>query len=280
MSVQRRTILLAALGAAMAAAGGAWWSMGPYAQLRQNVRRALLIAGAGSMLELNRALAKAFSLSHPQLDIIVEQGGSLPGLIALKRGAIDIAAMSRELSDVEDQALTRSFLIAKNEIAIAVHPESPLRALSSAQIRQIFSGQIKQWRDVSTMRGPIHLISRKKGSSSRQFMQDVVLGGEEIGLIAEEVETAAAVAERIGGDRFAVGFIALKDRNATPLNYLAIDDVPPTRETVLSGRYPFTQPLYLVIHGTDNALAGAFIDYALSPAGQEIVNQQKLIAVA
>jgi len=280
MSINRRTMLLAAIGAAMAAASGVWWTLGPYAQRRQVVRSALLIAGASTMLNLNRALANAFSEQHPQVDIIVEQGGSLPGLIALKRGAIDIAAMSRELSDSEDQALTRSFLIAKNEIAIAVHPDSPIHALGSKQIRQIFSGEIRQWRDVGAMQGPIHLISRKKGSSSRNFMQDIVLNGDEISLAAFEVDTAPAVAERIQRDPLAVGFIALKDRDSTPLHYLDIDGVSPTRETVLSGRYPFSQPLYLVIQGTANPLARAFIDYALSSAGQKIVLAQKLISVS
>ncbi|HEY6896305.1 MAG TPA: phosphate ABC transporter substrate-binding protein [Rhodocyclaceae bacterium] len=277
MDPRRRGLLLGLGGLGAAAAGGAWWAFGT---ARDNARPALLIAGASAMLKLNQALAQGYAKLNSKLDIVVEQGGSLPGLIALKRGAIDIAAMSRDLEDAEDDALTRSYLVAKNEIAIAVHPDSPLRNLSRAQVRAVFAGEIRNWNTLGGPSGEIRVISRKPDSSSRLFVQEVVLAGDDIRLDAHEADSAADAARLIAADPHAIGFIGLKDRDATPLNYLAVDGVAPVRTTVLSGRYPFSQPLHLVLYGEANRDSRAFVEFAMSSAGQAIVAAQHLIPVA
>jgi phosphate transport system substrate-binding protein len=277
VDAKRRNLLLGFGGLGIAAAGGAWWAFGSE---RKNARPALLIAGASAMLKLNQALAQGYAKLNNKLDVVVEQGGSLPGLIALKRGAIDIAAMSRDLEDAEDDALTRSYLVAKNEIAIAAHPGSPLRNLSRAQVRAVFSGEIRNWSAVGGPDGEIRVISRKPDSSSRLFMQEVVLAGDDIRLDAREADSAADATRLIAADPQAIGFIGLKDRDATRLNYLAVDGVAPNRTTVLSGRYPFSQPLHLVLYGEANRESRAFVEFATSAAGQAIVAAQHLIPAA
>lgn len=278
MHLPRRTLLaaLGTLGIAASATGWWWLNQRPHTALRAT----LLVAGANAMLDLNRALASEFAHAHARVDVAVEQGGSLAGLIAVQRGAIDVAAMSRELSEVEDSPRTRSYLVAKNDIAIAVHPESPLRNLTAAQVRAIFTGEVTDWQAVGGPRASIRVVSRAKGSSSRQFMQDLALQGEDFTLQALEVDSAKEMVQEIAADPLAIGYVALKDRNSTPIGYLTIDDVPATRATVLSGRYRYTQPLYLVVYGDVSPTAQAFLDFALGPQGQAIVAQQHLFPVA
>jgi phosphate transport system substrate-binding protein len=278
MRLQRRLLLasLGTLGIAASATGWWWRHQRPHAALRAS----LLVAGANAMLDLNRALATEFARTRPMVDVAVEQGGSLAGLIALQRGAIDVAAMSRELSEAEDSPRTRSYLVAKNDIAIAVHPQSPLRNLSAEQVRAIFMGEITEWQTVGGPAAPIRVVSRAPGSSSRQFLQELVLQGEDFTLQALEVGSAKEMAKEIAADPLAIGYVALKDRDATPLTYLSIDGVPATRTTVLSARYRFTQPLYLVVYGDVGPTAQAFIDFALGAEGQAIVASQHLFPVA
>lgn len=278
MRTQRRILLasLGTLGIAASATGWWWLRQRPHAALRAS----LLIAGANTMLDLNRALTQEFTRNHPMVDVAVEQGGSLAGLIAVQRGAIDVAAMSRELSEAEDSPRTRSYLVAKNDIAIAVHPQSPLRNLSAQQVRAILMGEITEWQAVGGPPGAIRVVSRAPGSSSRQFLQELVLQGEDFTLQALEVESAKEMAKEIAADPLAIGYVALKDRDATPLNYLSIDGVPATRTTVLSGRYRFTQPLFFVVYGDASPTAQAFVQFALSPRGQAIVAEQHLFPVA
>lgn len=279
----RRRVIGVTAGAAVVTASGLGWYANSYLSRGPGQSASLLVAGASTMLKLNRALAKAYSAHHPNIDIVVDQGGSLSGLIALKRGAIDIAAMSRDLSSSEDDWSTQSRLVAKNEIAFAVHPDSPLRNITRAQLKAIYSGEVSRWSQVGGPDAPIHIFSRKKPSTSRKFVEEIVLGGLDIRLDAIELESAKIMAEKIREDHLAVGFIALKDRTESPgqpLRYLEVDGVKPERITVLSGRYPFTQPLYLVLHGRATEPARRFVDFALAPEGQRIVVAQSLVAVA
>ena len=276
--MQRRALLasLGTLGLVASTAG--WWWLGRRPQA--TLRSALLVAGANAMLDLNRALSEQFVRTHPLVDVAVEQGGSLAGLIAVQRGAIDVAAMSRNLSEPEDSPRTRSYLVAKNDIAIALHPQSPLRNLSAEQVRAIFMGEITNWQAVGGPRANIRVVSRAPGSSSRQFLQELVLNGEDFTLNALEVASAHDMTKEIAADPLAIGYVALKDRDATPLNYVSINGVPATRTTVLSGRYRFTQPLFLVVYGDASPTAQAFVQFALSPQGQAIVAEQHLFPVA
>ncbi len=276
MNFSRRRLLWGVPVLVGAVATALWW------RERQKILRvspSLLIAGASTMLALNRALLDAFAKQHPEIQTVLESGGSLAGLIALKRGAIDVAAMSRELQDEEDSARVHAFLIAKNEISIAVHPSSPLKNLSRAQISDVFSGKISNWQLLGGANAPIRVMSRNEGSSSRKFLQDVVLAGEDIALTAQSFESAAQLAQAVAADANAIGYVALKDRTAAAVKYLSVDDVPANRSTVLSGRYPLSQPLYLGLYGDDNPAARSFVAFARSPQGQAIVAAAQLIPV-
>ena len=71
---------------------------------------------------------------------VVERGGSLPACIAARRGAIDLAAMTRPLSDSEDDAGARQYLVARDRIGVIVHRTLPVAGLTQAQVRGLFAG--------------------------------------------------------------------------------------------------------------------------------------------
>ncbi|OOG43052.1 phosphate ABC transporter substrate-binding protein [Polaromonas sp. A23] len=275
MSRRAALLALAATGVVVGGAAIGWRRLH-----RPAPRKELLIAGASAMVGLNEALAKEFSRLHPDVDIVVDKGGSLPALLALKRGAIDLAAMSRDLTVLEDDLRVRNFMIARNEISILVNKALPLKALSSQQVRSVFAGEVTNWKQVGGPDAAVHVISRTDGSSSRLFIEDVVLDGRDIVPTAQEMQTHQEVAQRVAADPLAIGFIALNyqhDVTAT-VKYLEIDGVAASRETILSGRYPFMESFYLV--GTrKEGPAHDFIAFALSPAGQKIVAQRFFIPI-
>jgi phosphate transport system substrate-binding protein len=247
---------------------------------RQKLRTSLLIGGSGTMLELNKALAEGFAKSHPLVDVVVEGGGSQAGLIAVKRGAIDLAAMSRDLSAAEDDPATRGYLVAKDSLVIVVNQNLGVKGLTGKEVRGLFAGEIANWSELGGPDGAVALVSRKFGSTSRQFVEDKILGGEEIAPRAVEAPSAKALLEQVAAGPLAVGYLALKDAEEVPgVAYLEIDGVPPTRPAILSGRYPYSRGLYLVAHGTDAPVTGEFIAFARGSAGQRIVEQQQLVPV-
>lgn len=277
--MKRRNFLGAAcaslLGNSIAHAGVFPWSFSVKAE-----RTPLLIAGSPTMFNLNLALVAAFSTQHPLVDAVVEKGGSLPALIALKRGALDVAALERDLSVAEDDLLTRNFLIARNNIAIIVNARSPLSSLSREQVRALLTGAITNWKQLGGPDATVRLISRTRGSTSRQFVEEVVLGGDDIAVNARDVETSRQLSEQVAADPYAVGYLSLKDRNdVSGIVQLGVDGVIATRESVLSGRYPYTQSLHMVLYGERHPVAAEFVAFARSAAGQKIVAQQGLVPV-
>lgn len=259
----------------LASSAALWWNLH-----RAPARPSVLIAGSGAMLSLNQALLKAFAQQHPELDGVVESGGSMPGLIAVKRGAIDIAAMSRDLSVIEDDPLTRSYLIAKSDITIVVNPDSPLNTLNQQQVRALFSGEISNWKAVGGPDAPVRLVSRKADSSARQLMEEMVLAGNDISPEAIEVPSPETLTQWVQHDKWAIGYLLLNEtKTGSSLKTLAIDGVIPNHNTIFSGRYPFTQSLYWVLYGESSPMAQQLLAFALSPSGQSIVTQNHLTAV-
>lgn len=275
--MNRRRWLAAA--AAMVAANAHGISL-PWRMSVKAKRKVLLIAGTSLMQKLNQALAQEFLSHRRNIDIVVEKGGSLPALIALKRGAIDIAAVDRDLAAEEDDLRTRACLIARGSVGFVVHPQSPVKALSNSQLRALFLGRVGNWKQVGGPDAPVHLISRTSGSKTRAFVEDVVLAGEDIGSTAWEAATAGEMAERVAADPYAIGYLALQDKqDAMKFSYVAVDGVEATTATILSGRYPYTQSLYLVTQAIKEGLAAEFVAFAQSRAGQDIVRRLNFIPV-
>ncbi len=276
MMPRRRDMLLGAGAVAAAAAGGSWWL---YRKNTLTVPQSLLVAGSNSMHPLNKALAERFARLQPKVAMVVQAGGSLAGLLALKRGTIDVAAMSRDLTEEEDTPNARAHLVGINEISIVVHPASPVVGINSAQLKAIFTGQITNWRALGGPNATIDVVSRLDGSNALHYMEDEVLDGDEVAVTARTLAKAEEVGEAIAADRNAIGFLAMSEQVKAPVRRLAIDGVLPERATILSGRYPLTQPEYLVLYGKASKPAIDFVDFALSPAGQAVVKKLGFTAV-
>ena len=281
--MNRRAFLLtlAASASGVAAAGSSFDLMGFRLPLTaKNTRKSLLIGGAGAMFGLNQALAAQFSETHPLVDVVVEKGGSLPGLIAVKRGAIDLAAMARELSVSEDEPGMRNFLIARSSVTIVVNKTLPIKNLAQQQIRGLLTGGIRNWKDVGGPDAPVNVVSRMRGSTTRQFIEEVVLDGEDIITGAKEMASTKLQAEAIAADPHAIGYVASKDdAGKADIAALSVDGVEASRATVLSDRYPYTHSFYLLLYGDRAGLARDFVVFARSAAGQKIVAQQGLLPV-
>ena len=278
IKLSRRQALVLATTTSLTTAAQAMPRLDFWPFSRRVAREPLLIAGSGTMGELNTALATAFVKANPHVDVVVERGGSLSALIALKRGSVDVAAMSRDLRDVDDQKDVRNYLVARNAVAVVVHAKSPLRNLSSAQLRAVFDGTLRHWGALGGPNLPLQVVTRKRGTPARQFVEEAVLGGGEIAAGTLEMDTPEMVVQAVQSNPAAVGFLLRKDlQGASQLRLLDVDGVPATRETILSGRYPLTQSLYYVVMGGPDTLAQRFVAFACGAQGQAIADAQHLV---
>ncbi|MCS0580469.1 substrate-binding domain-containing protein [Massilia pinisoli] len=244
------------------------------------VQESLLVAGAAAMVPLARALAQAFVRGRAGVSIVIERGGSLPAYIAASRAAIDVAAMTRALSDTEDDAGARQYLIARDDIGIVVNPGLALGGLTRAQVRAAFAGEIANWRALGGPDAPLTVYVHARSATARRSAEHLLLGGGALALDARECADDAALAAAVAADPTAIGYLPGHARaGATGVALLAVDGVEATRATVLSGRYPFTHSFHLLLHGAPGRTRAEFVRFARSPAGQAIVERLGLVAV-
>lgn len=275
----KRRYLAGGLAAALAgmAAYPAWqWVQVRRAPARHN---ALLIGGSSAMYELNLALGKEFEKRYG-VKVIVERGGSLPGLLAVKRHAIDIAAMARDLEGAEAEAQAHNHLIARDAIAVVVNARNPVRQLRQQLVHDILTGKIDNWKTVGGTDGPIEVLLRPRESSTSRYVSEIVLAGADPSLQTHFKKTRDELLAAIRQNPHAIGCVATDDGGLpADIVSLEIDAVPITRETLLSGRYPYKRSLYLMTYGVARQQALDFIALAESSEGQAIVNTAGFVPV-
>ncbi len=258
---------LGVLGAATGAATGA------------PARQSVLIGGAGAMLALNQAWARAFRLTEPATDMVIDTGGSLPAYIAASRAAIDLAAMTRSLTEAEDTPEAHQFLVAKDALSIVVHASSVLTSLPCRQVRALFTGEADNWRQLDGPAQAVQVYAPPRASVARSFAEEFLLDGADFTPGAGEPGADAAVLAALAADPAGVACVAARSALPPGVVRLRVEQVPLTPATILSGRYPYTHAFYLMLYGAREGARARFLDFARSPAGQAIVSAHGMHAV-
>lgn len=238
-------------------------------------KSSVLIAGSTTVLPYSKELAAAFMAANPDVEVIYDGGGTTAGLIALQRGAVDIAAMSRDIRRAEDSWHIKNVMIGKDAIAIAVAPENPIRALSRAQVRGILEGKLTNWSAVGGPDAAIEIIQRKAGSTTRKGLEEMVLDHGEVPRQAMTVESARDMVAAIAARPHAIGYLAMKDLLPGVIG-VDIDGIPLNRPTLYSGRYPYTRSLYYVTGVAPNETVRRFLAFVRSPDGQDVIENEIL----
>jgi phosphate transport system substrate-binding protein len=256
----------------------------------------LQIKGSDTMVNLGQAWAEAFNALHPEANIAVTGGGSGTGIAALFSRTCDIAESSRSLAEKEiAQAKTSGLsiqeeIVALDGIVVVIHPSNPIDRLTMGQLREIFLGNIRNWKVLGGPDRPIVLLSREVNSGTHIFFKEHVLrkgkskGPEEFSPRALMMPSSYAIAEEVAGNENAVGYYGLgyiSPRQRTVS--VAADEkspfIAPTIETIRTGTYPISRPLFLFAAAPLKGLVKSFFDFALSKEGQEIVVRTDFVPI-
>jgi phosphate transport system substrate-binding protein len=222
-------------------------------------------------------LSQDFNQKHPEANMEVQGGGSTAGLQAVINGIADIGTCSRSLKK-EETGFT-PIVIARDGLAIVVHPTNPIAGLTKIQIREIFSGRITNWKDVGGESLEIRLISREEGSGTREAFTNLVMGKSRVSRKALTQESNGSVKELVKHDPSAIGYMSL-GLIAGELKAIQVDGVPATGEDVRSGKYPLVRPFLFVLRGNPKPATQAFIDFVLSPEGQRMLAKEGLVGAS
>lgn len=232
----------------------------------------LRIVGSTAMAPLVAELATAFHETAPTIHVEVIGLGTSSGLRSLRGGKAD-AAMASWL--FPEAAGWRTIAIARDGVAVIVHPENSVEELGFLQLRDLFAGRVTEWAIVGGQPGlrEVQPVSREEGSGTRAAFETLVMDGERVTPAAIVAPSSQAVIEYVAGHRAAIGYVSV-GYVSPAVKALRIEGEWPTSETITQGRYPLSYELWLVTAEPPSAPIQSFLNFALSPTGQQIVGQR------
>ncbi len=264
---------------------------------RQSGKNAITLAGSTSVEPFAERLAELYlaklkatsrrpqasssSQEDARLEINVQGGGSSAGIQAVSNGICDIGMSSRQLTAAEKGL--NEIPIAVDGIVIIVNRANPVQGLTIEQARDVFAGRVKNWRELGGPKRPITVISREDGSGTRSSFEEKVMTGaakqpEPVAADALVQDSNGAVREIVADDPDAVGYISfgLVDERVHPLS---LDSVAPSEPSIRLGTYPVTRQFLFLTRHEPTGRTREFIDYVLSPEGQQVLVQEGLVQV-
>ncbi len=237
------------------------------------------INGSTTVLPISQILAEGYMDEYPNVNVSISGGGSGNGIRALVDGTTDIAQSSRWIrqSEVENAVdnghFPVPFAIALDAIIPVVHPDNPVDNLSLDQLKAIYEGKIRNWKDVGGEDRSIAIISRDSDSGTYVVWNDIVLKGARPSPRAQLLASNGAITQEVSGNRNAIGYIGIGYLNEN-LKAVSLDGVAPTYDNAQSGDFPVSRTLWFFTDDWPKGEILRFINFALHPEkGQKLVGE-------
>ncbi len=237
----------------------------------------LTIAGSTSVQPFSEVLADKFMEAHPGVQVNIQGGGSSQGVTAAISGAADIGSASRNLKDEEKAENLVETVLAYDGIALVVHPSNQVGALTKDEVKNIYLGNITNWKEVGGADAKISVVCREAGSGTRGAFEEIVMGDDDISNHVIIQNSNGAVRTTVESDSNSIGFISLSIVN-DQVKAVNIDEVTPSVENVKNGSYKISRPFLYITKTNPEGLSKAFIEFALSDEGQAIVVEEGAIS--
>ncbi|MDX2001642.1 MAG: phosphate ABC transporter substrate-binding protein [Chitinophagales bacterium] len=245
------------------------------------------VKGSDTEVNLALALAEKFMENNAAASIAVTGGGSGVGIAALVNGKTHIANSSRPMKKDEIEHAKKSgvnpypIIFAVDGLGIIVHPSNPVDSINFEQLSGIFRGEITNWKQLGGKDMPISTYGRQSNSGTFVFFRDFVVKGD-YSTNVKAMNGTSQIVEAIKTDQAGIGYVgvghmmkdgkmkegmkALKVKNDSLNTYIT-----PSTETIISGNYPLTRPLFQITNGKPQGTILKFIQFELSPEGQKMV---------
>jgi phosphate transport system substrate-binding protein len=229
----------------------------------------IVITGASSMVPLSTEAANRFMKDHPGTIINVSAGGSYRGLADVMSGAAtignsDVAASPDQEGALED---TRVAVVGIAVVANAGSFNAAVSSLSLAQLRAIFAGRIRNWKELGGGDQTISVLHRELDSGTRAVFSKLIMNGQEV-VAGKELRGSGAIQTALRQTHGAISYLALSHL-LPQFKALAIDGVAPSSGTIIVGRYPLWAYEHMYVKRPRSAAVGQFLGFALSPGIQD-----------
>lgn len=239
----------------------------------------LVIKGSTTVLPIAQKIVEAYMKDNPDVKISLSGGGSGDGIKAIIDGTTDIANSSRFIKDkevalaVEKGAYPVPFAVAYDCIVPVVHSSNTVQNLTLTQLKDIYMGKIRNWKDLGGPSWPIVVISRDTSSGTYEVWESLVMKKERVFPAALLQASSGAIVQAVSKNKNAVGYIGIGYLDAS-IKAVAVNGIEGSAKTTLDGTFPISRPLFMFTRGWPEKDASSFINYVLNPEkGQLLVKE-------
>lgn len=244
----------------------------------------ITINGSTTVLPVAQKVAEAYMKENPNVSISLSGGGSGNGIKALIDKMTDIAKSSREMKPEEIELAKAKgvkpleFTVALDCIVPIVHPSNPIKDITLDQLKAMYKGEIRNWKEVGGPGEPIVVISRDTSSGTYEVWEEKVMKNQRVFPRALLQASNGAIVQVVSKNPNAIGYIGLGYEDKT-VKMLTVNGVAGSKETTLNKKYPVSRGLYMFTQDPASEGVKKFINYMLSPKGQKLVEEEGFIPV-
>lgn len=239
-----------------------------------NKKVEIMAAGSTAMQPLVENIAEIYGTDHPNYSIQVQGGGSGTGLSQVASGTIQIgnSDVFAEEKDGIDASKLEDHLVAVVGIAPVVNKDVGVDGLSKDQLVDIFTGKIKNWKEVGGKDVAVAVINRAEGSGTRATFEQFALDGKK-SVQSQEQDSSGTVKKMVAETPGAISYLAFSYLDDS-LKALNIDQVEPTTDNVTDNSWKIWSYEHMYTQKDVAEDVVAFIEFVKSEDVQKNVVEQ------
>ena len=242
------------------------------------------ITGSTTVLPVAQKAAEVFMQKHPDMEISVAGTGSGDGIKAIIDGTADIGDASRDMKEKEVKlAQSKGVTPARHTVALdcivpIVHPDNPTSNLTLDQLKAIYVGEVKNWKEVGGQDKKIIVISRDSSSGTFEVWNKLVLKKARVRPDAQLQSSNGTVAQAVAGNKYALGYVGIGYLN-DQIKTLTVSGVEASAATATNGSYKVARQLFMFTPGEPTGVVKDFLGFVKGPEGQSIVEEEGFVKV-
>ncbi len=242
----------------------------------------ITITGSTTVLPIAQKAAEVYMKNNPGVAISVAGTGSGDGIKSVIDGTADIGDSSRDMKEKEIKlAQSKGVNPVRHTVALdcivpVVNPKNPVTNLTMAQLKDIYTGKIKNWKQVGGLNKVIVVVSRDSSSGTFEVWNKMVLKKARVRPDAQLQASNGAVGQAVAGNKYAIGYVGIGYLNPR-LKPLTVDGVVASPETAMDKSYPVARGLYMFTSDKPKPAVKAFLAWVKGPAGQKIAKQEGFV---
>ncbi len=245
----------------------------------------ITVKGSDTLVILAQKWAEAYMSKHPETKIQVSGGGSGVGFAALQNQQTDLCDASRKIKSTEIANCIKAFgkrpteyKVALDGLSVYVNENNSIKELSLDQLEGIFTGKVKNWKEVGGNDAPITVYSRENSSGTYEFFKEHVLRGKDFAASAQTMPGTSALVQAVSKDNGGIGYGGAAYAKGTKALKIKKDEgspaIEPTEENVVNSTYPIWRYLFVYVNpNLDKGEVAAYLGWIRGGEGQKLVKE-------